>query len=51
LNVSFAGHWRWPVGKLQPDLVDSGFRGQSRERWLLREGIVAQIHSGPQGQK
>jgi hypothetical protein len=51
LNVSYEGHWRWLVGKIQPELVDSGFRGQSQERWLLREGLVAQLHSGPRGQK
>jgi hypothetical protein len=51
LNVSYDGHWRWLVGKIQPELVDSGFRGQSQERWLLREGLVAQLHTGPRGQK
>jgi hypothetical protein len=51
LNVSYDGHWRWLVGKIQPELVDSGFRGRSQERWLLEEGLVAQLHSGPQGQK
>lgn len=51
LNVSFEGHWRWLVGKIQPELVDAGFRGQSQERWLLREGLLAQLHSGPHGQK
>ncbi len=51
LNVSYEGRWRWLVGKIQPDLVDPGFRGRSQERWLLREGLVAQLHSGPHGQK
>lgn len=51
LNVSYDGHWRWLVGKIQPELVDSRFRGRSQERWLLREGLVAQLHSGPHGQK
>jgi hypothetical protein len=51
LNVSYEGHWRWLVGKVQPELVDSGFRGRSQERWLLRDGLVAQLHSGPRGQK
>ncbi len=51
LNVSYQGHWRWLVGKIQPELVDSGFRGQSQERWILHGGIIAQLHSGPAGQK
>jgi hypothetical protein len=51
LNVSYSGHWRWLVGKLQPALVDSGFRGGSEERLLLRDGIVAQSHVGPHGHK
>ena len=51
LNVSYAGHWRRLVGILQPELVDSGFRGGSEERLLLREGVVAQSHSGPSGHK
>jgi hypothetical protein len=51
VNVSYAGRWRWLVGRLQPALVDSQFRGGSQERWLPREGIYAQSHSGPQGHK
>jgi hypothetical protein len=51
LNVSYAGHWRRLVGKLQPALVDAGFRGGSEERLLLREGVSAQSHTGPKGHK
>jgi hypothetical protein len=51
LNVSYAGHWRRLVGILQPVLVDSGFRGGSEERLLLREGVIAQSHSGADGRK
>jgi hypothetical protein len=51
LNVSYAGHWRRLVGKLQPALVDAGFRGGSEERLLLREGVTAQSHNGPKGHK
>ncbi len=51
INVSYAGHWRRLVGILQPDLVDSGFRGGSQERLLLHEGIIAQSHLGPKGHK
>jgi hypothetical protein len=51
VNVSYSGHWRRLVGILQPALVDSGFRGGSEERLLLRDGIVAQAHSGAKGHK
>jgi hypothetical protein len=51
INVSYAGHWRWLVGKIQPALVDAGFRGGSEERLLLRDGIIAQAHTGRQGHK
>lgn len=51
LNVSYAGRWRRLVGILQPDLVDAGFRGGSEERLLLRDGVIAQSHSGPKGHK
>ncbi len=51
INVSYAGHWRRLVGLIQPVLVDAGFRGGSEERLLLREGIIAQSHSGPKGSK
>jgi hypothetical protein len=51
LSVSYAGEWRALIGRLQPALVDASFRGSSEERLLLREGIVAQAHTGPGGRK
>jgi hypothetical protein len=51
LSVSYAGEWPALVGRLQPALVDSGFRGGSEERLLLRERLVAQAHTGPKGRK
>ena len=51
INVSYAGEWRALVSRLMPVLVDSGFRGGSQERLLLRDGLVAQAHTGPSGQK
>ena len=51
VNVSYSGEWHALVGSLQPDLVDSGFRGQSEERLLLRQGLVGQAHTGPKGNK
>jgi len=51
VSVSYAGRWRALMGRLQPDLVDAGFRGGSEERLLLREQLVAQGHAGPDGRK
>lgn len=51
LNVSYTGEWRALIGRLQPALVDSAFRGSSEERLLLRDGVVAQAHTGPGGLK
>jgi len=51
LSVSYTGRWHGLVGTLQPALVDSGFRGRSQERLLLRERLVAQAHTGPAGRK
>lgn len=51
LSVSYSGTWRTLVGKLQPALVDAGFRGGSEERVLLHEGLIAQAHHGPRGSK
>jgi hypothetical protein len=51
LSVSYAGRWHRLVARLQPALVDIGFRGGSQERLLLRDGLVAQAHTGPRGRK
>ena len=51
ISVSYAGQWRALVGRLQPALVDAGFRGRSEERWLLQDRLVAQAHTGPNGRK
>ena len=51
LSVSYSGTWRSLVGKLQPALVDAGFRGGSEERILLRTGLIGQAHHGPSGSK
>lgn len=51
LNVSYSGEWRALIGKLQPALVDAPFRGSSEERLLVRDGVVAQAHTGPGGRK
>ena len=51
LSVSYAGHWRALVGRLQPELVDAGYRGSSEERLLFAERSVAQAFEGPSGHK
>ena len=51
ISVRYAGQWNPVVNRLQPDLVDAGFRGGSEERLLLRDRIVAQSHTGPSGTK
>ncbi len=53
LSVSYAGEWPALIGRLQPALVDAGFRGGSEERLLLRGPgmVVAQAHTGPKGRK
>lgn len=51
INVSYAGEWRAMVDRLQPALVDAGFRATSQERLLPGRGIVAQRHRGPSGHK
>lgn len=51
LSISYLGTWRPVVGRLQPALVDAGFRGRSEERLLPRARLTAQSHSGPEGRK
>ena len=51
INVSYSGEWRPLVGRIQPEVVDAGFRGGSQERLLPSAGIVAQAYTGPMGRK
>lgn len=51
INVSYAGAWRPLVNRIQPEVVDSGFRGSSQERLMPRAGMVAQAYTGPMGRK
>ena len=51
LSVSYEGKWNWLAGKLQPILVDAGFRGSLQERLLQRDWVVAQSYAGPSGHK
>lgn len=51
INVSYDGRWRPLVGRIQPELVDAGFRGRSEERLMPRAHRVAQSYLGPLGRK
>ncbi len=51
ISVSYQGQWRPFVGRIQPDLVDAGYRGGSQERLLPHDALVAQSHAGPAGHK
>ena len=49
--VSYDGEWLNRIWKMQPVLVDRGFRQRSEERVLPKAGVVAQRHVGPEGTK
>ena len=51
VSVRYSGTWRALVARLQPALVDPGFRDGSEERLLLRESCLAQAHRGSAGTK
>ena len=49
VNISYAGEWPSLVNRLQPELVDAGFRGGSQERLLLREDADAAVAAARAG--
>ncbi|CAN5266191.1 hypothetical protein BH09PSE6_BH09PSE6_24370 [soil metagenome] len=51
INVSYEGEWRPLIGRIQPELIDPGFRGGSQERLMPARGRVGQRHTGPMGHK
>ena len=51
ITVRYDGEWRPLVARLQPALIDAGFRGGSEVRLRLRDGVIDQVHTGPLGQK
>ncbi len=60
ITVDYEGQWLNKVWKLQPELVDRGYRQTSRE-WIVYPGfagvndpywpVVRQVHTGPAGEK
>lgn len=51
INVSYGGQWRPFIGRIQPEVVDSGYRITSEERLLPKLAINAQAYRGPLGHK
>lgn len=51
INVAYSGEWRPLVDRIQPEVVDAGYRGSSEERLMPKAGIVAQAYVGPKGRK
>lgn len=51
INISYSGEWRPLVNRIQPEVVDAGFRGSSQERLMPQAGVVAQAYTGPSGRK
>jgi hypothetical protein len=55
INVSYGGTWFDLIKRIQPAITDAAFRQTSQERMLVNRGsgpsVLAQIHSGPGGQK
>lgn len=51
INIAYSGEWRPLIGRIQPEVTDTGFRGSSQERLMPRLGVVAQAYTGAQGRK
>jgi hypothetical protein len=51
INVSYTGTWFSIITKVQPAITDIAYRQTSQERMLMGDNLIAQIHSGPGGQK
>ena len=51
INVSYSGEWRPLINRIQPEVVDQGFRGSSQERLIPSAGVVAQAYTGSMGRK
>lgn len=51
INISYDGQWRPLIDRVQPVVVDAGFRGRSQERLMPALGLSAQAYTGPRGRK
>ena len=51
ISVSYTGTWFELIKRIQPAITDPAYRQTSQERMLMADKVIAQIHSGPAGQK
>jgi hypothetical protein len=51
INIAYGGQWRPLINRVQPEVVDEGFRGPSQERLMPSAGVVAQAYAGVKGKK
>jgi len=51
INIAYEGEWRPLIDRIQPVVVDKGFRGSSEERLMPQAGVVAQAYTGTSGGK
>lgn len=52
VSVGYAGEWHGLVSKIQPTLVDAGYRQGSQERMIFKGGpVLSQHHLGTKGSK
>ncbi|RYF66819.1 MAG: hypothetical protein EOO22_20410 [Comamonadaceae bacterium] len=51
INIAYEGQWRPLIGRIQPEVVDAGYRGSSQERLMPQWGVNAQLFEGPSGRK
>ncbi|HUD33203.1 MAG TPA: hypothetical protein VMR43_09345 [Variovorax sp.] len=51
INIAYEGEWRPLIGRIQPEVTDTGFRGRSQERLMPRLGVSGQAYTGPLGRK
>jgi hypothetical protein len=51
ISVSYTGTWFDLITKIQPAITDTAYRKTSQERMLMKDGLIAQIHTGPGGDK
>lgn len=51
INIGYDGKWRPLIDRVQPEVVDAGYRGAAQDRLLPKAGVVAQAYRGPRGNK
>jgi hypothetical protein len=51
INIRYTGEWRPVIDRIQPVVVDKGYRGSSEERLMPAAGVVAQAYIGTAGRK